>query len=381
MEHLTKQELISIINANIQEKENLEFLLESLHGVSWEFDLAKDHFIDVSKNAKKLFGFNIDSVEKKKLQENLEKEHKFLQATLNGISDPVMIIKSDYNVEIMNDTVKKQLQSRVFADPSSPKCYEISHYRDTPCEGVDHLCPLKDVLESKKAMMVLHNHRYDDGRDNYVELAASPLFDEDQNCIGIIESARNVTQHITLQHQLEAKTRELEYEATHDYLTGLPNRALFMDRLEQIIKDLQRDKGALTLFFMDLDHFKAVNDTFGHHMGDAVLKLVCKKFQACLRANDTLSRLAGDEFTVILKGLDKKEAITMIAQKFIDIFDKPLVIDEHELRLSVSIGISVYSGSSESADTLLQKADAAMYIAKAKGKNNFQFMSLSPSIL
>ena len=450
MERFSKLELIDLISQSTQEKENLEFLLENLNGISWEYDLKQDFFSYISKNAKsflgyeleewtdfaswaamlheddrekitaycssetqrgkkhfmeyrmvkksgeviwvldtvtlakdengvaiKLFGFFIDVTEKKEAEQKLAKEHKFLQNVLNRISDPIMIINSDYTVNIMNETVKKQLEGKTFMDPSQPKCYEISHHRDTPCDGIDDPCPLKNVLETRKETKVLHNHKHEDGTDHFVELAASPLFDEDDNCIGIIESARNITKHITLSMELEAKTRELEYQATHDYLTGLPNRALFMDRLDQSIKDADRNQTSLALFFMDLDHFKEINDTLGHETGDSVLKAVCKKFQACTRANDVLSRLAGDEFTVILKDIKNNDDVAMIAQKFIDIFDVPLLVDQHQLRLSVSIGISIYSQDAKSSGKLLQRADTAMYEAKAKGKSNFQFVNPS----
>lgn len=336
---------------------------------------------DESGNPIKLFGFNIDITEKKLAQEKIEKEHRFLQTILNGISDPVMVVSSDYSVDIMNDVVKKQLQGRRFLDPSSPKCYEISHHRDSPCDGIDTPCPLKDVMESKKSTTVLHTHRYGDENDYFVELAASPLFDEKNNCIGIIESARNLTSHIKLRQELEEKTRLLQYEATHDYLTGLPNRALFMDRLEQSIKDANRNRTSLALFFMDLDHFKEINDTLGHHIGDAVLKAVTRKFKATARASDVLSRLAGDEFTVILKDVGNKEDVAKVAQKFVDIFKNPILVDNHMLQLSVSIGISMYEYSNMYAydstfqDKILQEADRAMYDAKAKGKSNFQFSS------
>ncbi|MBC8238303.1 MAG: diguanylate cyclase [Helicobacteraceae bacterium] len=452
MENLSHNELIDIINENIQEKENLNFLLDSLNGIGWEFDIQKNSFTYVSQSSQrllgykadewtdfaswkamiheedrervasysvnetrygknhvmeyrmlkkdgeviwildtvtlgkdlngkavKLFGFNIDITEKKSAQQKIEKEHKFLESILNGISDPVMIINADYSVNLMNSAIKEKLKGRSFIDPSSPKCYEISHHRDTPCEGMDDPCPLKTVLESKKAVTVLHNHRREDGSDDFVELAASPLFDENQNCIGIIESARDVNSYIRLHRELEEKTRELQYEATHDYLTGLPNRALFMDRFEQSIRDAKRHKSSLALFFMDLDHFKEINDTLGHHMGDAALQAVCKKFQSCTRASDVLSRLAGDEFTVILKDIKNEEDVSIIAQKFLDIFEEPLLVKGHLLKLSVSIGISLYKYSSMNiydetvGEKLLHASDLAMYEAKAKGKSNFQF--------
>lgn len=363
---------------------HIEYRMTKKNGeVIWVLDAVS---YDKNETSAKLFGFNIDITKKKTSQQQIEKKYKFLQTVLNGIADPVMIINNDYSVHLMNEKVQKQIEGRTFEDPKNPKCYEISHHRDSPCEGESDPCPLKNVIETKSSTKVLHNHKDENGNDNFVELAASPLFDDENNCIGIIECARNVTDHVVLTRELEAKTRELKYEATHDYLTGLPNRALFMDRLEQSIKDVDRNKNALTLFFMDLDHFKEINDTFGHHMGDAVLKDVCHRFQSHTRSNDILSRLAGDEFTVILKDVDNKNDASVIAQKFIDIFEKPLLVDGHYLKLSVSIGVSIYKYSSMSSystelqDKLLQSADTAMYKAKEKGKSNFQFASSSPSI-
>lgn len=246
---------------------------------------------------------NQNILEKKVLQDKMEADCQALETLLDGIVDPVMIINADYSVGLMNESVKKYFKEKTFMDPSSPKCYEILHNRSNPCEGNDIPCPLEKVFQTKQPTTVVHNHKHD-GRDNFVELAASPLFDEKENCIGIIESVRDVNSYIKLQRKLEDKTRELEHQATHDYLTGLPNRALFMDRFEQSIQDAKRHKSSLALFFMDLDHFKEINDNLGHHMGDAALLVVCEKFQCLTRANDTLSRLGGDEFTLILKDIE-----------------------------------------------------------------------------
>ncbi len=448
LDTLSKNELILVIKSSFEDKKNLQYLLDNLHGISWQLDLVKDKFTYVSSSAKQILGYEVeewtdinswkmmiheddrdkasqycmaeikegndhtfeyrmikknaetiwvvdivrlvknenecpiilhgfilDITQRKNAQLKIEEEHKFLQTVINGISDPVMIINEDYSVKIMNKTVRKTLEKRTFIDPNSPTCYEISHYRDTPCEGTNHPCPLKEVIECGEQIKVVHNHKNVNGNDHFVELAASPLFDENNKCIGIIELASDITPYLKLTKDLEEKSRLLEYEATHDYLTGLPNRALFMDRLEQSIKDANRNKSSLTLFFMDLDHFKQVNDTLGHAMGDSVLKAVCKKFESSTRANDILSRLAGDEFTLILKDVKEKKDIEVIAQKFIDAFQTPLIIDGHSLKLSVSIGISIYSNNTKSLKKLLQKADAAMYEAKADGKSRFKFSS------
>lgn len=454
MNNLTKQELIEIAHNRLQEKEKFESLLESLSGISWEFDLGANKFTYVSQNATellgytlkewsdfaswkamlhhddrewvvkycteetqkgknhvmeyrmftkggdviwmldavtlsknaqgkvvKLLGFNIDITEKKIAQEKMKMEHANLQLILDGIIDPVMIINQDYSVKLMNKVLKDSLNERNFQDAKAPKCYEIAHNRESPCEGEHDDCPLQYVIDTKESTRVLHRHQDEDGNKSFVELAASPLINEYGDCTAIIESSRDVTQYISLQRELEAKSRELEYEATHDYLTGLPNRALFMDRLEQSINDAKRHQSSVALFFMDLDHFKQINDTLGHHMGDEALKEVCKKFRSVARINDVLSRLAGDEFTVILKDVSTEEDAGRIAQKFINSLKKPILVDGHVLNLSVSIGISFYRYSSmhsydiDFQERILREADSAMYKAKSKGKSNFQFIS------
>lgn len=447
LDSLSKEELISRVRSSLKQSNSLKYLLDSLHGISWELDRTSNKFTYVSSSFTKVLGYDtsqlvdfdslismvheedkqrvvdyctkemqeahnhaieyrmiknngdviwvldvvavgkkedgkegllcgfiLDVTQKKEAQLKLEKEHQFLETIINGIADPIMIIKDDYSVDIMNDAVKKEMVGRTFMDPCSPKCYEISHYRDTPCDGVDDPCPLRDVLESGKATTVIHNHRHSDGSDNFVELAASPLFDDDGKCVGIIEAARNVNKHIELTTALQEKTKQLSYEATHDHLTGLGNRALFMDRLEQSIKDARRNDYPFALFFMDLDYFKEINDTMGHHVGDMVLVEVCRRFQEKIRENDVLSRLGGDEFTLILKGIQTKDDVAIVAQKFVDIFKEPLIIEGNRLKLSVSIGICMYPENGSSVDEILQHADTAMYDAKAKGKSNFQFI-------
>ncbi len=446
LETLTKDELILQVNSSFENNKSLEFLLDNLNGLSWEFDLHADKFTFISSGAEKilgykieewtnmsswiqmihpedrdfvpsycltqtkdgqdhsmeyrmlkkdgetiwvldiirlgkdtnnkastLYGFILDITTRKNEQLKIEKEHKFLQTVINGIHDPVMIINKDYSVKIMNNAVQESVRGRTFIDPSSPKCYEISYNRNTPCEGINEPCPLKEVLQSGKKTKLLYKHILPNDKVQFLEIAASPLFDEANECIGIIESARDVSSYIKLTTELEEKSKLLEHEATHDHLTGLPNRVLFMDRLEESIKDANRHKSSLALLFMDLDYFKQVNDTFGHAMGDAALKMVCQKFLSCTRANDVLSRLAGDEFTLILKEIQEKKDISTIAQKFIDVFKEPLIIDGHTLKLSVSIGVSIYTDSTQSGEKLLKKADAAMYRAKKEEKGNFQF--------
>ena len=328
---------------------------------------------DENGTATKLFGFIIDITEKKQVQLELEKEHKFMQTILDSINNPMMIISRDYSVSMMNMARTKDIQGQTFIDNNSPKCYEISHQRDTPCDGTQHACPLHDVLESKKPSTAIHNHKDREGSDRFFELHASPIFDDDNNCTGIIETAVDITNHIHLRNQLQESNQNLTHTANHDFLTGLPNRALFMDRLEQTIKDAKRNHTKAALFFMDLDHFKEINDEYGHETGDKVLQTVAQRFSECIRENDTLSRLGGDEFTLIMKDFKTKEDIIFLANRMVTKIQKPIMINNITLHLSTSIGIGITPTDASTAEELLHLADTSMYGAKNSGKNQFLF--------
>ncbi|MDO9010890.1 MAG: GGDEF domain-containing protein [Gallionella sp.] len=155
--------------------------------------------------------------------------------------------------------------------------------------------------------------------------------------------------------------------AYHDNLTGLPNRILFHDRLNQGIALAKRGDSCCALIFMDLDHFKPVNDTYGHHVGDQVLKLVADRLRQCIRESDMVARLGGDEFTIILPQITGKNDVEMVVKKIIAGLSQPFDVHEHHLQLDVSVGIAIYPDNGNNADLLLKAADEAMYRAKSDG--------------
>ena len=175
--------------------------------------------------------------------------------------------------------------------------------------------------------------------------------------------------------ELQEKQHHLDYLAHHDQLTDLPNRLLFLDRLNQAIIKAHRNKAQLAVLFIDLDRFKHINDSLGHFVGDEVLKIAAKRLQEHVRQEDTISRLGGDEFTIIVEKMHSPADVIVVAQKFISAFKRPFVVERHEFYLTCSIGISIYPQNGKKADELLRNADAAMYKAKEQGRNNFQFYS------
>ncbi|WP_229860196.1 putative bifunctional diguanylate cyclase/phosphodiesterase [Candidatus Sulfurimonas baltica] len=169
----------------------------------------------------------------------------------------------------------------------------------------------------------------------------------------------------------------LDHQAHHDALTGLPNRVLFNDRLSQAIEKSKRNKLKLALLFIDLDHFKEINDSLGHDIGDEILKEVTHRLRGTIRDEDTVARLGGDEFTVILEDLNQGQDASSIAAKLLESLAKSMHINDNVLYVSSSIGISIYPDDGVSAKDLLKFADSAMYKAKDDGRNNFQYYNAS----
>ncbi|MBC8023840.1 MAG: EAL domain-containing protein [Burkholderiales bacterium] len=168
-----------------------------------------------------------------------------------------------------------------------------------------------------------------------------------------------------------------EFLATRDALTGLPNRVLLHDRLEQSVFNAARHRTGFGFMFIDLDRFKTINDSLGHQVGDELLKRVAGRLTACVRATDTVARLGGDEFAVILENLggDDDEGAQQVAEKMIAAMGAPMLIENQHLSTSCSIGISLYPADGKDSETLMKNADVAMYYAKEKGRNNYQFFS------
>ncbi|MEC8823883.1 MAG: EAL domain-containing protein [Pseudomonadota bacterium] len=196
-------------------------------------------------------------------------------------------------------------------------------------------------------------------------------------CTGQPARYYGIARDVTERKEAEAF---INFQAYHDLLTRLPNRALFKDRLELAITHARRSQQKLAVMFLDLDRFKVVNDTLGHAMGDRLLQAVTHRLEKCLRRGDTLSRFGGDEFTLLLPSIHGNDDARNIARKLIHALKAPFQLGDHEVFVGVSIGISVFPEAGETMDLLIQNADIAMYHVKARGKDGYRFYSDSMSI-
>ncbi|WP_223890772.1 EAL domain-containing protein [Sulfurovum sp. TSL6] len=184
---------------------------------------------------------------------------------------------------------------------------------------------------------------------------------------------KDILDRTETEKEVEKQKNILHHQANHDSLTGLPNRALFNTRLKQGITKAKKKERGLALFFIDLDKFKEINDSLGHDVGDRVLKVITEILKSSIRKEDTLARLAGDEFTIIMEDVIYSEDASKLGHAILNMFSEPIHVNQHVLYITSSIGISLYPQDADNEKDLLKYADTAMYRAKESGRNNFQF--------
>jgi diguanylate cyclase (GGDEF)-like protein/PAS domain S-box-containing protein len=202
-----------------------------------------------------------------------------------------------------------------------------------------------------------------------VRLSRMPPFDRKL----VRGSMVDITEKVLARRALTEKEEQLRYLASHDVLTGLPNRALLYERLQHAIERAARHGGEVAVLFLDLDRFKTINDTLGHHAGDKALEAVAAKLNACIRDAETVSRHGGDEFVIVLEQMQDRADADRVARRVIEALGATLVVDGHEMFLNASIGVAIYPQHGSDPETLIRHADEAMYLVKQGGRNDYRF--------
>ena len=307
-----------------------------------------------------------NSIERKSIEDTLFVERDWAQVTLNSIGDAVLCTDIAGQVTYLN-AVAEDITGWRREDAHGKPLAEVFCI-------VDGLS--RETVKNPMAMAVDQNRTVGltencvlirrDGREFDIEDSAAPIHDRGRTIVGAVIVFRDVS-------EARAISKRISYTAEHDLLTNLPNRILLNDRISQSIALAQRHGRLLAVIFLDLDHFKHVNDSMGHSGGDKLLKCVAGRLVASVRSSDTVSRQGGDEFVILLSEIAHPQDATTSAEKLLHALSTPHTVDGHDLRISSSIGISVYPQDGEDAETLINKADMAMYHAKEQGRNNFQF--------
>jgi diguanylate cyclase (GGDEF)-like protein len=209
-----------------------------------------------------------------------------------------------------------------------------------------------------------------DGYESAIEDTAAPIRDQHGKVIGAVIVFRDVS-------VARAMSLKMSYRAQHDFLTELPNRMLLNDRLTQAIAAARRHRASLAVLFVDVDHFKHVNDSLGHTIGDQLLKSIARRLVTCVRTSDTVSRQGGDEFVVLLSEVARTDDAALSADKILAALGTPHRIDHRDVRITVSVGIGVYPDDGTDAETLLKNADRALLHAKVHGRARREFFEPS----
>lgn len=293
-----------------------------------------------------------------------------LSMALEQTADAVIITDSEGKIEYVNAAFESVTgYSRTEAIGQTPAILKSD---EQTADDPKYQSQLWHTIKAGKVFNDIIINRRKDGSLYYEEKTITPLKSDDGTITHYISTGRDISDRMQTQEYLQ-------FLAHHDTLTQLPNRSLFIDRLQQAIQHAQRDKTRVAVIFADLDRFKIINDTLGHEAGDQVLRTAAERFSSVLRSSDTVSRQGGDEFTILLTDITHIDQVAHICKKLLTTLTQPIHINEQELFLSSSLGISTYPEDGTDPRTLIKHADIAMYRAKESGRNNYQFFSLDMS--
>lgn len=301
---------------------------------------------------------------KHQMEKKLRENERWLAAVLRDIGDGVIATDTQGKIQFVNP-VAQAMTGWTQAEAQGRSVAEIFNVVNAYTRA-RIINPIQQALEQQQivrlsdhALLIARN-----GRETPVDDSASPIWDEHQTMTGAVLIFRDVTER----KQAEEQLRHLAY---HDALTGLPNRSLFHILAGRAWAQAQRHERRGAVMLLDLDRFKTVNDTLGHAAGDQLLKAVAARLAEVLRQNDTVARMGGDEFTILIEEIDQPQHASSVADKILNALAEPFDLAGQELFISASIGISLFPTDGQDLETLLKNADVALYRAKDQGRNGY----------
>jgi diguanylate cyclase (GGDEF)-like protein len=278
---------------------------------------------------------------------------------VDTIADPTLVIDiNTYQLQLVNQSATNLYTNNEQMNDGMT-CYRLSHKSSTRCSGKHELCPITEILKTKQSVSVVHKHYNSEGKVMYVDVRATPIFDETgENVVQIIESHRDITDTIKME-------KKLQYIAETDRLTKIYNRAKFDKELKKQISWSCLTNQSFGLIMLDIDHFKEVNDNYGHDMGDKVLKNTVELLHNRIRKSDILARWGGEEFMIIAPQIEKENLFAMIESLRLAIEE----IDHDQVgTVTASFGATILTPS-DNIQSLLKRADMALYRSKNNGRN------------
>ncbi len=306
-------------------------------------------------------GHAIDITAQKLAEEALQSSRARTEALLDAQSraDIGLFVIEEGRIVFANDALCRLFGYTLEEVQALPSFLELAHPIDRERIAQNHQRRLRGELFPNRYDIAIITKA---GERREVEITVSPISTNGRP--GVLVVAVDISER----KRVEA---HVQYLALHDALTGLANRALFFDRLNGAIVAARRKEGAFALLYLDLDNFKSINDTYGHEVGDLALRSVAERLRNCVRESDTVARLGGDEFVLLVNDTVDEGAAAIVAEKANAALTRPLPIDGCRHTIGASIGIALYPRHGEDADSLIRRADAAMYGAKRLGKNRY----------
>jgi diguanylate cyclase (GGDEF)-like protein/PAS domain S-box-containing protein len=306
------------------------------------------------------------AIERKALEDALFVEKERAQVTLNSIGDAVICTDISERITFLNRVAEK-MTGWLWREANGRPMTEVFRILDaTNRETIPNLMQ-KAVGENRTVHLpsncILIRR---DGLESAIEDSVAPIHDRDGFATGAVIVFHDVS-------AARAMALEMIHSAQHDFLTGLPNRALLNDRLTQAISLAHRHAKQVAVLFLDLDGFKHINDSLGHPIGDKLLQSITQRLVRCVRGSDTVSRQGGDEFVVLLSEVEHPEDAAITARRMLGAVAKPHTIGQHELHITASIGLSIFPDDGLDSETLIKNADTAMYHAKENGRQSYEF--------
>ena len=306
------------------------------------------------------------AIERKIMEEALFVEKERAQVTLNCIGDAVICTDISGNITFLN-LVAEKMTGWSWQEAAGRPMAEVFRILDaTSRETIPN--PMEMAVGQDRTVHLPSNciliRR--DGFEIPIEDSVAPIHDREGQATGAVIVFRDVS-------AARAMALQMAHSAEHDFLTGLPNRMLLNDRVSQAIALAPRHMKKVAVLFLDLDGFKHINDSLGHPIGDKLLQSIAKRLVECVRASDTVSRQGGDEFVVLLSEVEQSEDAAVTARRMLQAVAEAHPIDQHDLHVTTSIGVSVYPDDGLDAETLIKNADTAMYQAKENGRQSYQF--------